>query len=765
MKRKARSFFLFFISIIFVCHFSIEYFIIKVNFTSISQATIGKISTTPEVINDFKTKDLLDFPPYLERYRGTRILLAIETDSTNNRIFFPLDQNGVGIYYLNNHSVQEYFTPFSNYTITQIAYESATDNLFVGSTNGLFVLNINRGNTTYFNESTSFDENYVQSMVLDETHEKLYINTREGLKILYTNNFTFMNNQNLPSQLRTGGTGKIMLNSIMNLLYFTAANKLLSYNISSNILEEIFYSEDFDYDFIRALYYNRDNNTLLLGCHGVIILNCSTNEVITNYNISMGLLSKVVTKITYTPSYGGVILTDQNDKGLAVINTTSKEIQLIRREDGLLTNLFGSLDIYSENSTTDYLIIGGRGAITLFDIENISVTDIKVFNFDLPYVYTSYLTINSENNLAFVSVEEYLSVFNITSRQFSNYDYIYGFPEAHITETVYDSESNKVFVGTTLGVYVFNLTAEEVVKSYTTHEGLVDNNTRSLYYLKETNELYIGTNNGLNVIDLQTDEIRNYSKLDMHIYSMIYDNVSKNLYLGSANHLQILNIQTSIINTFELGETSGDKFIHALEIHTNENILFAGTDNGLFLIDLEELIIEKHFTFENSKLTDNLIDGLYFNQDSEKLFIANLGVVMYDYKHDFWLNLNDAYLIDEELFLVYIEDLAFNNDVLYLVAPYNGLYILNMTDSDKDGIESCFEDWLFKTDPLKYDTDEDGDGDGEELWAGTDPLDPNSFPRDYPEWWIIFFIVLLSALFLMFLLIAGLYFKKDISKF
>jgi len=48
-------------------------------------------------------------------------------------------------------------------------------------------------------------------------------------------------------------------------------------------------------------------------------------------------------------------------------------------------------------------------------------------------------------------------------------------------------------------------------------------------------------------------------------------------------------------------------------------------------------------------------------------------------------------------------------------------------DPDNDGLSSR-EEYDYLTNPLLFDTDHDGFGDGAEVIAGTDPLDPNSYP-------------------------------------
>jgi hypothetical protein len=59
------------------------------------------------------------------------------------------------------------------------------------------------------------------------------------------------------------------------------------------------------------------------------------------------------------------------------------------------------------------------------------------------------------------------------------------------------------------------------------------------------------------------------------------------------------------------------------------------------------------------------------------------------------------------------------------VINYNNQPVL---DTDLDGLTDQGEIQIYKTDPNKADTDNDGYDDGVEVLAGTDPLDPKSFP-------------------------------------
>jgi hypothetical protein len=54
-------------------------------------------------------------------------------------------------------------------------------------------------------------------------------------------------------------------------------------------------------------------------------------------------------------------------------------------------------------------------------------------------------------------------------------------------------------------------------------------------------------------------------------------------------------------------------------------------------------------------------------------------------------------------------------------------YVHSTSDTDGDGLADYDEIFIHRTDPLQADTDDDGQTDGQEILAGTDPLNPDSF--------------------------------------
>ncbi len=76
-------------------------------------------------------------------------------------------------------------------------------------------------------------------------------------------------------------------------------------------------------------------------------------------------------------------------------------------------------------------------------------------------------------------------------------------------------------------------------------------------------------------------------------------------------------------------------------------------------------------------------------------------------------------------------------------------------DLDNDGLTNL-EEFQHGTDPHNPDTDGDGYSDGEEVAAGTDPLDPNSYPRPqrgYPIETLLVLIIIITSLIIMLIIV------------
>lgn len=694
-------------------------------------------SQIPKDSNPLQPSSFIDSPPYIEQYTGSLCIRALEYDSLNDRLFFA--SKGIGVFYPENDSIFHFTLTSKNYfplehSIHKMLLNANATKLYVATYAGLFVVTTVDFSFSKFNTSDGLAHDFVRSLALDEATNRLFISTDDGLSIFYTNNETFADTSNLPYSLTFGGVGNFAFNAKTKELYTTGCSgTAYSYNTSSNILSElVHFSSTAD-----SLFLDGESQLLYCGgCPEIIIFNCTSRTVIAAYDSNYNpAIYNIDEAIVFEPSYGGMIFASKWKNGTVVLNTSSGEVSIIRREHGLLSNYISSLAIITNTSTAEPLLaIGVRGAIALYDIKLGVITKTVVFEHGLPTGNVWVLDLEKTTDQVFIGNSKCLSIFNISSKQFTNYDYVHGLPQATCTATILDSTNNRLFVATTGGLSIFDLALEQVVKVYGEVDGLAADAVYSLAFFEPENKLFIGTQNGFSVLDLTTDQIENHLE-DKWINMFVLDEASQQLFIASFSNVYVYCLETEIVEPLLLNGDTSIAGVYSIQVYPEKQILFVGTGKGVYVLDLQQKTILKHFTAENSGLTDSLIDGgLSFDPATETLFIGNLGIVLYDFAHDFWINTNDAYLEDEGLYRPYVNDIVYYNNILYLALPHGGFFTLSLNDTDGDGIYDCYEDWLFGTDLNLYDTDGDGFSDGEELWRGKDPLDPYSYPYDWLCW-------------------------------
>ncbi|MBD3192747.1 MAG: hypothetical protein GF308_19060 [Candidatus Heimdallarchaeota archaeon] len=730
--------------------------------------------------------EVFSYPPYIRQYAGAFRVPALAYDQANARLFFGYTYHGLGIYYPENGSLQELPLPPGHFIHTMALGASAGE-LYLGTFFGFFVLDLASWELTLYNEESSgLSNNHIRHLAVDDVRGRLFISTDDGLNIFFSSNHTFVNRQAIPETFRSSAVGALAFSQETNELFIASGEELYHYNLSSNAVTRIF--RDIS-DLIRSLALDFKTHRLFMGFNGITIFNITSRTVIAQYNEKDGMHSHVVENLVFTSAYGGLVFASQKREGAALLNCSSDELSFLRREQGLFSNVIGGFTLLSPsptNATANYpsscssnqsptrslvsseqqqqqvhslpiLVVGTRGALAFYHPKKKNITSTVMLSFDLPTARIWEIDFSPTYGQAFIGGDEYLCLFDPATKQFKNYDYISGLSKAYMGPTIEGAEYNQLFVATSNGLCVFDLTLEAVIRTYTTADGLADNNILSLLYIEQQDTLFIGTTNGLSVLNLVTEEIDNYLVYTSgvnNIKDLLFDEENQRVFIGTSNHLEILDLLTMDFETIILGENLYAKYVYELQYYSENNILFAGTANGLYLLDSVKLSIIAHFTGENSALTDNLIDGLFFDPSSTMLFIANLGVVLYDVQHDFWINLNDAQLEVEGLHRDYISDLSYYQSELYLVIPHEGFYVLCITDYDVDGLYDCCEEWIFGTNSTQVDTDADGYSDGEELWKGTDPLNPDSFPQEGVAWWwvplaVISPIILVLTFFLI----------------
>lgn len=717
-------------------------FIASTSFINTNQTTQMKRNENQN--NFFQSNDKITTPPYLTKYTDSRLVKALAYDADLQRIYFGRETNGLGIYFLENESFLEYPLSFvqenlSKHSINSISIEPISATLFLGTTAGLVILDANDlSMQRYFSEKNGLTDNKIYDLIFEENSNMLIISTDYGLNILNLTDYTFVTVH--PDQL-SGWTNDMSYSKTKKCLYLAQGSHLKSYNLSNNDYEELFYGKG---ETIFSLALDEEKNILFMGYNGLSLFNLTSRQIIKQYNYTNGLIedgylgtyNDIIYNIEYNKTYADLVFASHKQNGLAILNLTSEKISYIRRENDLPSNDIGSIKVLACKNQA--LCIGFRGGITFLDSQFQELFDTVILNNDLPTSEVWDLDYYEEYaGEVFIGARNFLCIYDIEKGTFTNFDYLNGLPNnalqvIGIRKVLPSTDENKLFLGTTFGLYLFDLTTRQVIESYNTSDGLVDNSIRTLFYIQELNKLFICTYEGLSVLDLDTKQIQNYLP-GVEIYDYIIDMKNNQVILGTTHNLKVLNLETMEFTTYYLDKDRTHHFVLSLQLIEEENLLFLGTDKGLHQVEYPTFKAFKKITQFGNKN----IDTIQIDQRTNILFINTISeFLLFDYQHDFTIDINDFNQYFEDILIGYLHDLYVCNGKLFLVVRSFGFYILELQDTDNDLLYDFSEEWLFGTDPENADTDNDGYSDSEELWKGTDPLNPSSHPIAW-FWWLV----------------------------
>ncbi len=713
---------------------------VKLDASIIKNKEITMTTSGQQVSPGFIQKETtIEFPPYLTLHKSAAWVHSMDIDLEQNRLFNSRN-NGKGLSVLDLETKNYFSISLTNSTekfaygnlVAEMIYNNQTHEIYAVTYDGLVIINTTDWQYQRYYLPEKFEplydsKNYTRDIEFDRYNNRLFLGTdTEGIKIFNLNNRTFTHWSLMPLELQKSHAYGLSLNTKTNEIYYYHLDNLFSYNLTNNSVSKI---QDFDQ--LTSLYLDFETQLLFIAGNGVRVMNCSTYEIIAEHLVAPSIPYNIIEEVIFDPSLGGILYMSQKQNGLIALNITSHEQFTIRREDGLMTNDIASLLLFKNNSKS-ILTIGQPGSISFFSIIDKQIITTQVFDFQLPTLFFNGLSVNDNDNQILLGVDEYLCIYDIELKKIIKYyDYIHGFERSPITEVVIDNQAKYWYVGGNQ-LAVFDPIQEKVIRKYNTTDGLLSNWVPSLCLVEEIRKLFIGTSDGLSILNLETENIEASYTLPMSCDDILYDKINQRLFIAS-DVLYIFNIQTMNFHPLII---DGNTFrADDIEYYSEQNVLFVSGQDGLFIIDLNGGTIRNHFTYQNAPIVSNWIDGLSFDSDKEMLYVANLGVELYDFAHNFWVTFNDAELVEEELYHEYTDDLRFYQNTLYITLPFNGFITLILEDSDQDGLFDCTEDWIFGTDKLKYDTDQDGYSDGEELWAGVDPLDPTSYPiKLIPLW-------------------------------
>jgi len=325
------------------------------------------------------------------------IVRCVITDNKDN-FWIGIDIGGLN-YYDRNTGNYIYFlhddsdpNSLVHDNVRSILLIEENQELWIGTQNGLDVLDISTGNFRHFlssNDENSLINNDIRFLCRD-IYENIWIGTFQGISVFNPSNGVFTNYQHdalYPFSLSDNRVFVIYEDSQRN-MWIGTRNGLNKYNPEDASFSHYF-TDPADSLSISSNYiisaYEDEKKRLWFGTYGGgLNLFDRSNESFTNYTTNQGLPNNVIYGIL--EDAGGNLWLSTN-KGISKFNPEKETFTNFDRDDGLQSNQFYFNAYHKSNSGE--LIFGGVKGLNYFFPENIKannvppqivITDFRLFN-------------------------------------------------------------------------------------------------------------------------------------------------------------------------------------------------------------------------------------------------------------------------------------------------------------------------------------------------------------------------------------------------
>ena len=234
---------------------------------------------------------------------------------------------------------------------------------------------------------------------------------------------------------------------------------------------------------------------------------------------------------------------------------------------------------------------------------------------------------------------------------------------------------------------------DELIGTLNEDKGLIDNSINTLVRDSSNDLLYIGTPSGMSVYDTNLEEF-----IFNQTYSTNLNDVVDicNSYNGDGAYILSAN-QSYPVREF-WGTPESDGFLNislpssvelSCIIHTNDNLLFLGSDDGLFEYEISwPYTLTQHDVTHDNVSLDNQIAAMTLGKSEHWLFIGTSnGVWVFDIDTKMFLDFNTL-----ETLGFPVQSLCFDSpsNELY-VGTTEGLFIYALTETEATFVETVSE--------------------------------------------------------------------------
>lgn len=243
---------------------------------------------------------------------------------------------------------------------------------------------------------------------------------------------------------------------------------------------------------------------------------------------------------------------------------------------------------------------------------------------------------------------------NVIDRENDNITHIYEGNTKYDLSTnaisVIKGKGSIIWVGTRNGVNKIDK-RKKTIEKYTTEDGLIDNNIKSLF-IDSKNNLWIGTPKGLNILNIESEEV--FGMTDKLIKAGIQDPYIQEIYedkdgifwIGgyTSGGLIKLDPRKNTIETFNnyKKEDGDEAIVNTIRniVEDDNNNLWIGTNDGLLKFNKDKKTF-KAYT-EKDGLANNIVYQILVDEDKNLWMSTNNGISKFDINNNRFTNLRST---------------------------------------------------------------------------------------------------------------------------
>jgi signal transduction histidine kinase/ligand-binding sensor domain-containing protein/CheY-like chemotaxis protein len=537
------------------------------------------------------------------------------------------------------------------HNLVQTMYLDDTDRLWVGTYNGLNILDLNRDSFRHYpsssEDSTSLSNDVVVTIEKDKNGQ-FWVGTLNGLNLFdeITGTFTrFFNDPEDKSSLPDNTVRSIFKDNHDNLWIGTYGGLSRWDEKSRSFIN--YYPEEGNKKSIPSLYimdikqspYSDD--IIILGSWGggVTEFNTKTEEAVTHRLPDNRVYTMLVDSRNqlWVGTWGGGLISFSLEDG-------SYNHYKSGPASGLSHDIIYSL--FEDASGVLWIGTNGGGINKYVDWKNQYhfYTNEENSPESLPSGRVIAAFEDSKSRLWFSVVGKGLSLFDKTTEKFKNYKYDENDPESLSNDTVnviYEDSLGNLWVGTNEGInrYIDESDSFICYNSGNMSESLPENLINSIAEDRDNN-IWLGTyTTGISVMDSKTGESR-YYRNDNDDPSSISANLIRSFYMDSTGAMWIATNKG--LNLYQPESDSFKRFLHKVSDRStisNNDIrsIFEDSDGDLWIATNGggvNLYNRKSESFSLLSVNDGLLNNCVYGIEEDKngtlLFITQSGISLYD---------------------------------------------------------------------------------------------------------------------------------------